>query len=456
MSHYELLIRGGSIVTPEGVVRADLAVGDGVVVAIDLEIAGGGKVEIDATGLYLFPGAIDAHVHFNEPGRTAWEGFASGTRALAAGGATSYFDMPLNAHPPTLDAASFDLKHAAAQASSLIDYALWGGLTPDNLDCLDELAERGVIGFKAFMSNSGIDDFRAVDDDILGAGMQRAAQLGRIVAVHAEDEKTTSQLAAQALAAGRTGIRDYLNSRPVVAELDAIRRAIGLAEQSGCALHVVHVSSGRGVSMVAEARARGVDISCETCPHYLVLTENDMEQLGAIAKCAPPLRPQAEQDSLWKQLFDGSLPIVASDHSPAPASMKTDPNFFKVWGGIAGGQSTLGLLLSEGYVRRGLPLPIIAAVVAERVSRRFGLAPHKGQLAIGSDADLALVDLGVHQELRCDELHDRHRQSPYVGRMMQGRVVRTILRGTTICHENKIVSTPIGKLLRPGLQAGKT
>jgi len=397
----------------------------------------------------VFPGVIDAHVHFNEPGRTHWEGFATGTAALAAGGTTTFFDMPLNAHPPTLDAESFDLKLKAAQAASLVDFALWGGLVPGNLAQLDELAERGVIGFKAFMSNSGIDDFQSVDDLTLYEGMMRAAKLGKIVAVHAESDQLTSGLARRAIAQGRTGIRDYLTSRPVVAELEAIQRAILFAQESGCPLHIVHVSSGRGIVMVAEARARGIDVSCETCIHYLVLTEDDVEELGAVAKCAPPLRPQTEQDALWQQLFDGNIPMVTSDHSPAPADMKTSLDFFKVWGGISGCQSLLQLLLTEGHDRRQLPLPTIATITAEHIALRFGPLPGKGHLAIDADADLVLVDLSSSFTLQRSDLFYRHQDSPYVGRMLQGRIVRTLVRGRTVFAEGKPISAPFGRLVRP-------
>src|SRR6476646_5967262 len=223
-SHYDLIVRGGALVTPEGVARADLAVADGRIAALGPELEGSSAETIDAAGLHVFPGVIDAHLHFNEPGRTEWEGFASGTRALAAGGATTFFDMPLNAHPPTLDAASFDQKLAAAQAAALVDFGLWGGLTPQNLGQLDDLAERGVIGFKAFMSNSGIDDFQAADDQTLYDGMAHAARLGLIVAVHAENDQITGLLARRAVAEGRVSARDYLDSRPVVDELEAISR----------------------------------------------------------------------------------------------------------------------------------------------------------------------------------------------------------------------------------------
>jgi len=447
MAIYDLIIRNGVVVSATGTAQADLAIVDGCIVASAPELLGSSKATLNATGLHIFPGALDAHVHCNEPGRTSWEGFATATRALAAGGATTFFDMPLNAHPPTLDAASFNQKLACAQAASLIDFALWGGLTPQNLDRLDELAARGVIGFKAFMSNSGIDDFAAVDDLTLYEGMAQAAKLGRIVAVHAESDQLTGQLAQRAIQEERTGIRDYLRSRPVIAELEAISRAMLFAEETGCALHIVHVSSGRGLALVAAAQQRGLDVTCETCPHYLVLTEEDVETIGALAKCAPPIRDAATQADLWQNLTSVQLPMVVSDHSPAPADMKGDANFFKVWGGISGCQSTLELLLTEGYAHRGLPLSLIAALTATHVARRFQMAPRKGNLAVGADADLALVDLNYSYTLQAQALFYRHAHSPYVGRNFQGKVMRTLVRGQTIFVDGKIVAPPLGRLV---------
>ena len=449
MSQYDLLVRNGILVTATGEQRADLAVADGRIVALAPDLSGTGKEEINAQGLHVFPGVIDLHVHFNEPGRTHWEGFATGTAALMAGGATSFFDMPLNSSPPTIDAKSFDLKLQAAQASSLADFGLWGGLVPGNIEQLDELAGSGVVGFKAFMSSSGIEDFSSVDDLTLYEGMERAARLGRIVAVHAENAVLTSELARRAISAGRTGVRDYLASRPVVAELEAIARAILFAGETGCPLHIVHVSSGRGVSMVAEARARGVNVSCETCAHYLVLTGDDVERLGAVAKCAPPLRSQEEQDALWQHIFAGNLPMVTSDHSPAPAEMKTDPNFFQVWGGISGCQSVLQLLLTEGYEKRSLPLAGIVALTAENIARRFGLSGSKGRLAPGMDADFVLVNMQSQGQLRAEDLFYRYKHSPYVGRMLRGKIVRTLLRGKTVFLDGNIVSAPCGRMLIP-------
>lgn len=454
MTLYDLILRGGDVVTETGTQLADLAVAEGHIVAIEPAIEGTAAREIDAAGLRVLPGAIDAHVHFNEPGRANWEGWATGTSALAAGGATTGIEMPLNALPPTIDGPAFDVKRTAAEAAARVDFALWGGLVPGNVEHLADLAGRGVVGFKAFMSDTGTPEFEAADDATLYAGMIEAARLGRPVAVHAENRAITASLAAEAIAGGRTGARDYLASRPIVAEVEAIGRAICFAEETGCALHVVHVSTGRGVALVAAARARGVDVTCETCPHYLIWTEDDLETLGAVAKCAPPLRPAAERAALWAAIETGDLDFVASDHSPAPADLKAGDDWFAIWGGIAGCQSLLPSLLSDGYHAQGVGLPAIARLTSGAVARRFGLAS-KGRLAVGADADLALVDLGAESTLRGEDLHYRHQLSPFVDRTFQGRVVRTIVRGQTVCQEGTIVGEPIGHLIRPERTGGR-
>jgi len=475
MSKPDVIIRGGTLVTYERTRAADVAVADGKIVALGEELPGAAGELVDARGLHIFPGLIDSHVHFNDPGRAEWEGIETGSRALAAGGGTMFFDMPLNSSPPTLDAAGFDGKLAVARETSLTDFALWGGLTPNNLHCLETLAERGVIGFKAFMSNSGIEDFSSVDDVTLKEGMKRATKLGKLVAVHAESDAITQELTQVAFAQNRTTIRDYLDSRPMYAELDAIHRAIQLAGETKCALHIVHVSSGAGVALVASARKQGVDVTCETCPHYLVLREEDVEQLGAVAKCAPPLRTKSAQDVLWRYLESGEVRTIGSDHSPSPPDMKSGANFFKIWGGVSGVQHTLPLLLTEFGVRwqakrdtalaesknSKAPLSLrstgavqdacstIARLTSFNVAERFKLPSDKGRIAAGADADFALIDLNARFIVRAEDLLYRHRQSPYVGRALTGRVVRTILRGQTIFRDGKIVSPPMGQFVKP-------
>jgi allantoinase len=443
-----LLIRDGLVVFETEVVPANLGISDGKIVSINAreETA---RETIDAVGLHVFPGVIDAHVHFNEPGRTDWEGLETGSHAVAAGGGTLFFDMPLNAHPPTIDAESFRMKQAAAEQKSVTDFALWGGLVPQNLDKLGELAECGVIGFKAFMSNSGIDDFSSVNDTVLREGMKRAAQLKLPVAVHAECDNLTSRLAAEAIAENRTGIRDYLDSRPIKAELDAIQRAIDLAGETGCALHVVHVSSAAGVGLIATARKADIDVTCETCPHYLFLTEEDMERLGAVAKCAPPLRPLEEQDLLWREVLEENILTIGSDHSPSPPEMKQSASFFKVWGGISGAQHLLPLLLTKGRHQHRMSLSLLARQTSANIARRFNLPSAKGHIVPGADADLALVDVEEKFTVKAGDLLYRHKQSPYIGATLRGKVQRTFVRGQTVFRGGQIVSQIKGRLVRP-------
>jgi allantoinase len=420
--------------------RQDIAIEGGKIVAIGPELPGAPD-EIDARGLHVFPGLIDVHLHFNEPGRTEWEGAATGSRALAAGGGTLFFDMPLNSTPCTVNAEAFDRKRAALAASSITDFALWGGLIPGNVPEMAELADRGVVGFKAFLCDSGLPEFPRADDLTLFEGLREAARLGLPVAVHAESQELTQ--------GDRGSVKAFLASRPVIAELEAIQRATLLAREAGAKLHIVHVSSGRGVALAAEARAQGADVSIETCPHYLFFTEDDVERLGAIAKCAPPLRNAVEQDALWAQLIAGAVDIVASDHSPAPPEMKTG-DFAQAWGGIAGVQSTLSVLLDRGYHCRKLPLERIAALLSGEPARRFRI-PAKGGLAVGMDADLALVDVSRSVRLQPKQLMQRHPLSPYLGYTFRGCVERTLRRGETIFASGEITARGGGKFVRPSI-----
>ncbi len=458
MSDFDLILRNGTVVTHEGLQNVDIGIAEQKIAALRKNISGSAREEIDVANLHVFPGVIDSHVHFNEPGRTEWEGLETGSQALAAGGGTLFFDMPLNAHPPTCDVGSFDLKLAAAKENSLTDFALWGGLVPENIEQLERLAERGVIGFKAFMSNSGIEDFSRADHNTLRKGMKRAASVGRLVAVHAESESLTQKLSGEKILRGQTSARDYLDSRPIEAELEAIRNAIDMAGDVRCALHVVHVTNAEGVALIAEAKKRGADVSCETCPHYLILTEKDMLIQGAIAKCAPPLRSASERDNLWERVLAGDVMTLGSDHSPSPPNMKQNENFFKVWGGISGVQHMLPLLLGSPEAREHLgfkeepkaeALSLVARLTSFNVAERFHLPKTKGRMEVGADADFALVDFREKTVVRAEDLFYRHKQSPYIGRTLTARVVQTILRGRTIFKRGRIVSRARGQLIKP-------
>ncbi|GMA15559.1 allantoinase (plasmid) [Deinococcus metallilatus] len=444
---YDLLVRGGQVVREGGVEQADLGVVEGRIVDVAPELGGPAREELDARGLHVFPGAVDIHVHFNEPGRTDWEGISTGSRALVAGGGTVFADMPLNSTPPVLDRATFEAKRQAGERESYADFALWGGLTPRNMDRLPELAGAGAVGFKAFMSHSGLEEFESPDDYTLYEGMKAARELGLIVALHAESDSITSGLARRIRGEGGRGVRDYLRSRPAIAEVEAVNRALLLAEETEAKLHLVHLSTGRAVALAAEARARGVNVSIETCPHYLMFTGEDMERLGAVLKCAPPLRDTAEVDALWTAIREGRIDTIGSDHSPSTLDLKTGEDFFSIWGGIAGVQSTLAVLLTEGR-EHGLSLPDIARLSARTPARRFGLAG-KGRLDPGADADLVLVDLDTEWVHTTDDLHTRWKFSPYVGRTFRGQVRRTLLRGQTVYQDGTFPNPPQGRFLRP-------
>ncbi len=450
---FDLLIRNGDVVTPEGVLRADVGVSEGRIVRIARELEGSAKETIEAAGLHVFPGILDAHVHFNEPGRADWEGLASGSAALAAGGGTAFFDMPLNSVPPVLDRESFALKRALAEQKSRVDFALWGGLVPGNLDRLGELRDAGAIGLKAFMCGSGVEEFPGIiDAATLRAGMKRAAELGLLVAVHAEDDALARSLVDAAQARGETDVRSWMATRPVEVELAAIRTATDIAGETGCRLHIVHVSSPEGVILVAEARRRGVDVTAETCPHYLLLNEEDVVRLGAPAKCFPPLRSEIRRQRLWEAVEHGGLDTIGSDHSPAPPTMKVSNDFFAIWGGISGCQHGFPLLISVALERAPAAeaLPRLATLLAANVADRFSLAGRKGRLAEGADADFALLNLQGDHVLHNEELFYHFQQGPYDRRRCTVGVARTIVRGRTVYAEGRIASAPsFGHLLTP-------
>jgi allantoinase len=444
----DLLIRGATVVAGDLVETADVAVSGQRIVALAPSLDVTAARVVEAQGDYLLPGFIDAHVHFNEPGRTEWEGVATGSRALAAGGGTLFIDMPLNSSPPVLDAITFRAKAQAIVERSILDAAIWGGLVPGNFSNLKELADCGVIGFKAFMSPSGLDEFPNIDGDPLHEGMKIAADLRLPVAVHAESATLTQELSRRAIAEGRTGIVDYLMSRPIEAELEAIDQAVTFAQQTGCALHVVHVSSRAGLEVIAQAKERGCDVTAETCPHYLLLDDADMIRLGPVAKCAPPLRPADEVRKLRHAVGEGLVDTIGSDHSPAPSEMKQSADFFKVWGGISGCQHALPLFFEAAVLENKLSPATVARLTAANVARRFRLEG-KGTLAMGADADMVLLSTAEERVIRADDLLYRYRQSPYVGRTSRVSVRETWARGETVWPQKKDAPRHPAQILRP-------
>ena len=444
-----VVIRGATVVLPTGQKPADIAVTDGIITAIGSEVSSGEDV-IDARGLVVLPGVVDAHVHFNEPGRAEWEGWEVGTRGAAVGGVTTVLEMPLNAHPPTTTTAAFDEKAGCAAKQALVDFGLWGGMVPDNLPQLQALHQRGVVGFKAFMSHSGIDDFARVPDGVLAIGLKATARFGAIVGVHAESQELLDRWSAEQSVERLSWCR----ARPPAAEVEAIERLLVCMRGAGNGVraHVVHVSCAEGLAVVDAARRKGVAITAETCPHYLAFTEDDFERIGPPLKCAPPIRDAATREALWAEVLAGRVDLIGSDHSPCPAAdkHKGDDDIWQAWGGIAGIQATLPVLLTDGLHARGLSLERIAHLTATAPAQLFGLYPRKGALAVGADADVVLVDPERTWTFAPEHLQTRSGVSAYLGREFRGAVVRTIVRGKTVFADGNVVGeTGWGRLVRP-------
>ena len=448
MSQYDLMIRNGNAVLPEGVRKVDIAVQNGVIAKLGENLAGEGAEEFDAEGQYIFPGMIDVHVHFSEPGREHWEGFETGSRMMAAGGCTTYFDMPLNGIPSTVTKSALLDKASIGEEKSLTDFGLWGGLVPGNLDDLEELSNAGVIGFKAFLSASGNEEFERSDDFTLLNGMKKIAELNGILALHAESDTLTQWLKQEKEKQGLVGSDDYLATRPIQAEAEAVARAIAFAEVTGCSLHFVHISSERAIEEIESAKQRGLDVTVETCPHYLLFNQETLLEKGPLAKCAPPLREKEEQEKLIRLLMEGKFDMISSDHSPCPFELR-DPavhDLFEAWGGISGGQFSL-LSMIELAMDRGIPLEKIAEWTAAAPARRFGLSA-KGKIQTGLDADFAVVSLKETYKVKEENFFAKHKQSVYIGRTFPCRIKATFNRGKRIFGSEKIAEQERGKWLK--------
>jgi allantoinase len=422
------------VVTEEGVREADVLIAGGLFDAVVEPGHGKAFDEIEARGLHVFPGVVDAHAHVNEPGREEWEGWSAATRGAAAGGVTTLADMPLNSTPPTLDASAVHAKESRAARSAIVDYALWGGLVSADLAPLLELKTSGVVGLKAFLCPSGVPEFPHLDAETLTAALAAATVAGHLVAVHAEDETLVAKGTEQLHAMNRRDRAAWLESRPPAAERRAIERLAEAARETGARVHVVHASSSAAVTAVLRARERGANVTVETCPHYLLFTADDVDRVGPALKCAPPIRDASSRERLWQHLIDGEIDLVASDHSPctAEAKVRGDSDIWEAWGGVTGIQSLLPVMLTEGVHRRGLRLATLARLVAGSPARLLGLWPQKGAISRGADADVALVALDREWTFEAEQLQARSGISPYVGQSFRGAVVRTLVRGVTV------------------------
>ena len=429
----DLIIRGGQVVLPGNVLTIDVGIHEGRIVKLERDL-GEAKQIIEAQSMTVFPGMVDAHVHFGEPGRSHWEGYTTGTRAAAKGGVTTCIEMPQNQIPASLDASTLHTKFQAGEGKLWVDIASLGALSDQSSEAgMLELAEEGVVGFKCFMSPCGdpaepLDQHQVSDHQLL-RGMRAIAALDKVLMVHAENGSICDGLTRDLRSEGKTGLSDFLSAHPIYCEVEAVRRAIYLAGVAGCRLHICHISSIEAVEEVASARRHGQDVSCEVCPHFLIFDSSDLLRLGTVLKCSPPLRGAEQREALWGAVQSGAIDFIASDHSPCPPEMKAKDGL-DAWGGTAAVQTSLEMIYSEAVCRRGLPVHLLAHLMARNPAQRFGLT-QKGAIALGADADLVLLK---HEPYSLTEsmLEYRHRLSPYLGMTSLVKVQATILRGALI------------------------
>ena len=413
----------------DGVFRpAELAIDGGTIVAVGEGPFEGREVIELAADEVLLPGLVDSHVHVNEPGRTEWEGFASATRAAADGGVTTIIDMPLNSIPATTTPDALTSKQDVARAKVMIDTGFWGGAVPENLGHLRALHERGVFGFKAFLAPSGVDEFGHLDADQLEAALEEIAGLGALLIVHAEDPGV---LDAHVDAGGRDYHR-FVESRPPEAEITAIERVIAGVRRTGARAHILHLSSAAALPALRAARAEGLPITVETCPHYLTIAEEEVPDGGTQFKCCPPIRDAANRDLLWAALVAGDIDIVVTDHSPSTAELKFrgDGDFTEAWGGIAGLQLGLAAVWTEA-ARRGIPLATVVDWMSRGPADLVGLTS-KGRLEVGADADVVSFAPDAEFTVHAARLQHRNPVTAYEGRTLRGVVRGTWLRGALV------------------------
>ena len=440
---YDLVIRGKRVLTPAGVRAHEVGILDGIIAAVEPLGAGLPGVEVVelADDETLIPGLVDTHVHVNEPGRTEWEGFASATRAAAAGGVTTIIDMPLNSIPPTVTVEALETKRAAARDEVFVDVGFWGGAIPGNTDHLRPLHDQGVFGFKCFLLPSGVEEFPDLDPDEMERDQHELASFDGLMLVHAEDAGAISR------APGCDGdhYAAFLASRPRDAENLAIAEVIERARRTNARVHILHLSSSDALPMIASAKREGVRLTAETCPHYLAITAEQIPDGATAFKCCPPIREESNRELLWQGLLDGTIDTIASDHSPSTLDLKDldHGDFGVAWGGVSSLQLGLSVVWTEAR-KRGIPLTQVVEWMAVQPARLAQLT-RKGQVAIGSDADLAIFAADETFVVDVKKLMHKNPITPYAGRTLEGVVRKTYLRGQAVDGR-----TPRGKLLRSG------
>jgi allantoinase len=474
-----LVVRSTRVVLPEGVAPASIHIEHGRIAHVGAyddrrAKASAGRFEaIDVGDLVVSPGIVDTHVHVNEPGRTEWEGFDTATRAAAAGGVTTIVDMPLNSIPATTTVAALDAKRDAARGHVHVDVAFWGGVVPGNAGDLDALVDAGVRGFKCFLVPSGVDEFPHVGESDLRQALPILARRGVPLLVHAESPRviaecglrTADSLSFQSAINPHSAILNpqyaiYLASRPPLAEREAVQMMIRLAREFDARVHIVHVACAEAAAEIAHAKGEGIAITAETCPHYLTFAAEEIRDGATEFKCAPPIREAHHRDALWTALEHDVLDLVATDHSPAPPSMKCPGDFMRAWGGIASLELSLAAMCTRGAARSGPPSSSgDPETVAPRVLRDLarwmsaapamlcGLSDRKGRIAAGYDADLVIWDPDAEFIVDPSRLHQRHPLTPYAGRTLRGVVRTTFLRGERVWDGERLIAGYAGRLL---------
>ncbi|MGI9254785.1 MAG: allantoinase AllB [Thermomicrobiales bacterium] len=446
------IVRNGLVVAPGGAAPATLIIeGERIAGLLDPSAAISGDDEIDAAGLVILPGAIDAHTHFIQddpeidlPNEEEFEGFANGGRGAAAGGVTTVVEMPQAARP-TIDGAIFRRRVDLARQDAIVDFALWGGVCGGQRpEALDEQIAAGAAGFKAFMCDSD-PMFPGVNDAQLLATLEHLKDTPYLFGLHAESDSLLQDGLNRMQESGRKDALAHHDSRPAIVEAEAVNRAIFFAEQTGGWVHIVHMSAPSAVELVRQAKARGVRVTAETCPQYLAMDHEDLARLKGFAKCAPAIRDRAQVEALWEYVLDGTIDLVTSDHCGFSAASK-ERGAEDIWqapNGLPGIQTLLPVMISEGR-KRGLSWERIAELTATIPAKFWHLAPKKGAIVVGADADLAFVDPAGSWTVRDEDMLHTQRWTPFAGQTLSGQVVRTMLRGRTIYQAGR------GVMAEPG------
>jgi dihydroorotase len=441
-SEVDLVIRGGKVVSPDSIISASVAIANGVIVAVGADaVMPPARETLDAAGLHLLPGAIDVHVHFREPGYTHKEDFATGTAAAACGGVTTVFEMP-NVIPPTASAEALSLKLGLAAEKAHVDFGLYGLLAEDNLDHIDDLAAGGIVGFKCYMGNT----FGNLPSPSTGAmleGFEIVARHGLRIALHAETASIMARREQRMAAAGRRDALAHLAARPAVVAVEAVSRAAILAEWTGARIHILHISSADELAPLRAAKRRGVDITGETCPQYLLLDTADYARLGSIIRVNPPVREAHHKDLLWGALADGTIDMIATDHAPHAPAEKSTNDIWSADCGFPGVETQMPLMLTEVAAGR-LTICDYVRLGAANPAKTWGLYPAKGVIQPGSDADIVVVDLGRTGTIDDAVLHSRSKITPWHGRPVRGLPIHTLVRGRFVMKDRALIAATRG------------